>query len=73
VVGFDDLELAAYFCPPLTTVHQHRYWLGQRAMVMLLALIEGCTEVQAEVLPAELIVRETSGPAPALVCKAERR
>ena len=64
VVGFDDLELAAYFCPPLTTVRQHRYRLGQRAMLMLLALIEGCTDVQAEVLPAELIVRETSGPAP---------
>lgn len=63
VIGFDDLELASYYCPPLTTVRQHRYQLGQRAMLMLLALIEGSTEVQAEVLPAELIVRETSGPA----------
>jgi LacI family repressor for deo operon, udp, cdd, tsx, nupC, and nupG len=62
VIGFDDLELAAYLCPPLTTVHQPRYRLGQRAMQTLLALIEGCTDVQPEVLPPELIVRETTSP-----------
>jgi len=64
VVGFDNLELAAFYCPPLTTVRQPGYRLGQQAMRMLLGLIEGSDNAHAEVLPAELIVRETSGPAP---------
>lgn len=62
VIGFDDLDMAAYYCPPLTTVRQPNYRLGQRAMHMLLALIEGRSEVQAEVLPTELVVRGTTGP-----------
>jgi len=28
VIGFDDLELASFCCPPLTTVRQHRDQLG---------------------------------------------
>jgi len=66
VIGFDDLELAPYCCPPLTTVRQHRDQLGQRAVHMLHRLIQGQCEVQPEVLPAELVVRETAGLAPAL-------
>ncbi len=62
VVGFDDLEWAAYYCPPLTTVRQPGYRLGRRAIRMLFRLIEGQENVQAEVLPAELVVRQTTGP-----------
>jgi LacI family repressor for deo operon, udp, cdd, tsx, nupC, and nupG len=65
VVGFDDLELAAYYCPPLTTVRQPSYRLGQRAMRILLALIQGRSDAQAEILPAKLVVRGTTGPVPA--------
>ena len=65
VIGFDDLDMAAYYCPPLTTVRQPSYRLGQRAMRMLLQLIQGREDVEAEVLPAELVVRETTGPVPA--------
>jgi len=65
VVGFDDLELASYFCPPLTTVRQPSYQIGQRAMRMLLKLIQGESDVEAEILPAELVIRETTGPVPA--------
>ena len=64
VVGFDDLEMAAYYWPPLTTVRQPRYRMGQEAMRMLLELIQGESDVQEEVLPTELVVRETTGPAP---------
>lgn len=63
VVGFDNLELAGYYCPPLTTVRQPSYEIGRRAMRMLLKLIQGREEVQAEILPAELVIRETTGPA----------
>ena len=64
VIGFDDLELAAYYCPPLTTVRQPTYRLGQRAMRILQELIEGQSEVRTEILPAELVVRETTASAP---------
>jgi DNA-binding LacI/PurR family transcriptional regulator len=63
-VGFDDLEMAAYYCPPLTTVRQPSYRLGQRAISILLELMNGHHDLQAEILPAELIVRETTAPAP---------
>lgn len=65
VIGFDDLDMAAYYCPPLTTVRQPSYRLGQRAMRMLLQLIQGREDVAAEILPAKLVVRETTGPVPA--------
>ena len=71
VIGFDDLELASFCCPPLTTVRQHRDQLGQLAVQMLHQLIQGQCEVQAETLPAELVVRKTSGPAPAVANSRE--
>lgn len=64
VMGFDDLDLSAYFCPPLTTVRQPRRQMGERAMEMLLALIDENGAPQAEMLPTELVVRGTTGPAP---------
>lgn len=64
VVGFDDVELAAHCCPPLTTVRQPTDLMGQRLMHMLLALIEGQEGVKSETLPDELIIRGSTGPPP---------
>ena len=64
VVGFDDLEISAYLSPPLTTVRQPCYRMGQAAIRMLLQLIRGESDMQADVLPTELIVRQTTGLAP---------
>jgi DNA-binding LacI/PurR family transcriptional regulator len=66
VVGFDDLELASYYCPPLTTVHQPTRRLGHGAINMLLRLIEGESKVEPEEMPAHLVVRESTGPVPEL-------
>jgi DNA-binding LacI/PurR family transcriptional regulator len=63
VVGFDDVEFAAYCTPPLTTVRQPTDLMGQRLMHMLLALIQGQEGVRPEILPTELVIRETTGPA----------
>lgn len=41
VVGFDDIPVAAHVWPPLTTVHQDFPVLGQRAVHILLAEIQG--------------------------------
>ncbi len=65
VIGFDDLELAAYCCPPLTTVVQDGEQLGRQAMRMLFRLIQGEENAGPVVLPATLVVRETTGPVPA--------
>lgn len=40
VVGYDDLQVAEYYIPPLTTVHQPRRALGALAASTLLALIQ---------------------------------
>jgi len=63
VVGFDDLEMASYYCPPLTTVHQPTHRLGQCAINMLLKLIREESVPQPECLPAKLVIRESTGPA----------
>jgi DNA-binding LacI/PurR family transcriptional regulator len=73
VIGFDDLELAAYYCPPLTTVRQPTYRLGQGAMHMMLQLIQSGSALQSELLPTRLVVRETTGPAPDLASSREGR
>jgi DNA-binding LacI/PurR family transcriptional regulator len=64
VVGFDDVESAAHCYPPLTTVRQPTDLMGQRLIHMLLALIQGQEDVGPEVLPAELVIRESTGPSP---------
>lgn len=62
IVGYDDVDLARYVTPPLTTVHQPKLRLGELAMQMLLDTLEG-RPVSNQLLPVDLIIRETTGPA----------
>jgi DNA-binding LacI/PurR family transcriptional regulator len=58
IVGFDDIDTAAYFNPPLTTVRQNRDAIGARAGELLADLAEGKEEGSPHIyLPAELIAR----------------
>ncbi len=58
--GFDDVSLAAHSHPPLSTVGQPIYEIGQRVCRMLIQLIEGETLKERHViLEPELIVRES--------------
>lgn len=60
VVGFDDIPVAAYLNPPLTTVRQPVYELGEAAACLLFQLIEDPTRApQRIVLAAPLVVRDT--------------
>ncbi len=62
VVGFDDLPLARYTVPPLTTVRQPIYEKGARAADLLLDQIEGTSAAEEHVtLEAELVVRQSCG------------
>jgi LacI family transcriptional regulator len=60
VVGFDDLPLAPYFRPALTSVAQPARALGDLAIKAALRLSAGL-RVEPTVIPAELIVRASSG------------
>ncbi len=59
VVGFDDIEPGRYIMPALTTIAQPRLALGKRAMEMTLNLLNQ-QDVQDQVLPCELVVRQST-------------
>ena len=61
VAGFDDIPLAAFFDPPLTTIRVPAYGLGWAVCERLIRLVqnEGLDE-QGVFLKSELIVRESS-------------
>jgi DNA-binding LacI/PurR family transcriptional regulator len=61
VIGFDDIDMAAYTIPPLTTIRQPRFELGQCAMHMMLAALDG-QEPENQILPGTLVERETTAP-----------
>jgi LacI family transcriptional regulator/LacI family repressor for deo operon, udp, cdd, tsx, nupC, and nupG len=61
VVGYDDVDLARYVTPPLTTVHQPKLRLGELAMQMLLDVLVG-QPVANQMLPVDLVVRASTGP-----------
>jgi LacI family transcriptional regulator len=61
VVGYDDLPVAAYVDPPLTTVHQPMEELGALAASLLLDQLagNGAQDAQTHLLPAQLISRDS--------------
>lgn len=60
VVGVDDMPEAAYFYPPLTTVRFDFAALGTAAFDMICRRIETGVRQENAVLPAELVVREST-------------
>jgi DNA-binding LacI/PurR family transcriptional regulator len=63
VVGYDDSPQASTSRPPLTTVRQDVTAKGHLAAGMLADLLDG-RPAQSRLLPATLVVRESTGPAP---------
>lgn len=64
VVGFDDIPMASYVSPPLTTVHQPVYELGWHAARMALDVITRDREIVSPrkvVLPTSLVIRGSCG------------
>lgn len=60
VVGYDDIELARYLAPALTTVRQDTELLGAEAAEILISAIDGVRTAKEQLmLPAELIVRNS--------------
>jgi DNA-binding LacI/PurR family transcriptional regulator len=69
VVGYDDLPVADYVEPPLTTVHQPMQEVGALAASLLLDQLTGVAtlEAGARLLPAVLVARHTVASPPGLI------
>jgi LacI family transcriptional regulator len=63
VVGFDDIPEASRLATPLTTIRQSMQKLGEDAVEVLLALMEGKQPPETHIrLPTALIRRATTAP-----------
>jgi LacI family transcriptional regulator len=73
VIGFNDMPFADKFAPPLSSVRIPHHEMGRRAAEQLLARLRGELDGPTlEVLPAQLVVRGSSGPPPATPRRAAR-
>ena len=64
VVGIDDIPLAPFFSPPLTTVRQDFKVLGQMCFARLMSVLDGTSWEGPSLLRTELVVRESAAPPP---------
>ncbi len=67
LAGFDDIPMARYMTPPLSTVRVRIAQFGERALAELIDAIEhpGARPAREDIVPTELVVRASSGaPAP---------
>jgi LacI family transcriptional regulator len=63
VVGFDDINSAAFQNPSLTTIRQPLQEMGVLAAKTLLQRLEGISDPGDLLVKPELVVRESTGPA----------
>jgi DNA-binding LacI/PurR family transcriptional regulator len=65
IVGFDDIDIAGFTIPPLTTISQAGFEMGRTAAHLLLDMIEGRVvqaEVEDVVVDPALVVRQSTAP-----------
>lgn len=61
VTGFDDSEAGQNFFPPLTTVRQPLYEMGEKAFASLLRMIAGEQVPVRTLLPTRAVIRHSCG------------
>jgi LacI family transcriptional regulator len=62
ITGFDDIPMAEYSHPPLTTVNQPVYKIGNMVCEILINIIKkNITEYQQILLKPSLVIRQSSG------------
>ncbi|HOH53937.1 MAG TPA: substrate-binding domain-containing protein, partial [Fervidobacterium sp.] len=61
LVGFDDIQLAEYVSPPLTTVRQPMREMGTLAAQQIFHSINGIFPKECIFLDTQLIIRESCG------------
>lgn len=66
IIGFNDIEMSKYLQPSLTTVQVHTEFMGESALDLLLDQISTKRQIAKKiVIPTKLLIRESSGKAPA--------
>lgn len=64
LVGFDGIEAGRHLDPPLTSVAQDGYAMGEQAAASILAQLDGEGDASRVLVPTRLIVRESSQVSP---------
>lgn len=60
VIGFNDISMAKYLVPPLTTVHIHMNFMGREAVALLAERIQTGRDISMHIsIPANLVIRES--------------
>jgi LacI family repressor for deo operon, udp, cdd, tsx, nupC, and nupG len=62
LIGFDDIHLASYLSPPLTTVGQPKERIAGLAVETALSLAEGKEPPTDRLLPGTLVIRGSTAP-----------
>ena len=60
IVGYDNIVLASYSSPNLTTVGQEVYQIGYEAADLLIEMLEGKETNMKRYLDTQLIIREST-------------
>ena len=67
IVGFDDIDIARFTIPPLTTINQDGEEMGRLAANLILEMISDdrpSPEVEDVIFEPKLVVRQSTAPAP---------
>lgn len=64
ILGFNDLDVANYVRPALTTLRTPAAAMGARAVEVLVDAISGKPLVSTALLPIDFVARDSTGPAP---------
>jgi LacI family transcriptional regulator len=69
ITGFDGIDLTRYVSPALTTVRQPIEEMSRQALRLLLEIVAGEALESEQVIriQPELVVRQSTGPAPNLI------
>jgi LacI family transcriptional regulator len=59
IIGFDNTTVAEMSNPPLTTISQPLYQMGQEAVEILLKNIEDGTAIENKIMPFEIVERKS--------------
>ncbi|WP_082233455.1 LacI family DNA-binding transcriptional regulator [Halobacillus massiliensis] len=60
IIGYDDIPLAKYVSPSLTTISQDKYELGFQSARMLVSMLREKTAPEQSILETKLIKREST-------------
>lgn len=59
IIGYDNTRVSAMSIPPLTTIGQPLYEMGQKGMTMIIKAIENNEKLESIIMPYSIIERRT--------------